>query len=68
MVSNQVDLELNDTSLCPQKAGSPVIATDGDVLPCCFDIFDGYSLGKIITQGFLDICKSYKYMSISGTT
>lgn len=62
MVSNQVDLELNDTNLCPQKVGSPVITTDGDVLPCCFDIFGEQVLGNIANQRFLDIWNSGKYI------
>ena len=62
IVNKQGNLELKDKGLCPQKARTPVITTDGDVLPCCFDIFGEYVLGNIINQRFLDTWNSGKYI------
>ena len=61
MVNERGNLELKDKGLCPQKARTPVITTDGDVLPCCFDIFGEYVLGNITNQRFMDIWNSAKY-------
>ena len=62
MVNKHGHLELKDKGLCPQKARTPVITTDGDVLPCCFDIFGEHVLGNIANQRFLDIWNSGKYI------
>lgn len=62
VVNKQGNLELKDKGLCPQKVRTPVITTDGDVLPCCFDIFGEHVLGNIINQRFLDIWNSGKYI------
>ena len=62
MVNKQGNLELQDKGLCPQKVRTPVITTDGDVLPCCFDIFGEHVLGNVINQRFLDIWNSDKYI------
>lgn len=47
VVNKQGHLELKDRSLCPQKVSTPVITTDGDVLPYCFDIFGEHVLGNV---------------------
>jgi len=62
MVNKHGHLELKDKGLCPQKVRTPVITTDGDVLPCCFDIFGEHVLGNVINQRFLDIWNSDKYI------
>jgi len=62
VVNKQGNLELKDKGLCPQKVRTPVITTDGDVLPCCFDIFGEHVLGNIANQRFLDIWNSGKYI------
>jgi len=62
VVNKQGNLELKDKGLCPQKVRTPVITTDGDVLPCCFDIFGEQVLGNIANQRFLDIWNSGKYI------
>jgi len=62
IVNKQGNLELKDKGLCPQKVRTPVITTDGDVLPCCFNIFGEQVLGNIANQRFLDIWNSGKYI------
>ena len=62
MVNKHGHLELKDKGLCPQKVRTPVITTDGDVLPCCFDIFGEHVLGNVTNQRFLDIWNSGKYI------
>lgn len=61
LLNKEGNLELKDKGLCPQKVRGPVITTDGDVLPCCFDIFGEYVLGNVAKQKFLDIWNSRKY-------
>ena len=62
MVNKHGHLELKDKGLCPLKVRTPVITTDGDVLPCCFDIFSEHVLGNVTNQRFLDIWNSGKYI------
>lgn len=62
IVNRQGNLELKDKGICPQRVRTPVITTDGDVLPCCFDIFGEYVLGNITNKRFLDIWNSDKYI------
>ena len=45
----------------PSKVSTPVITTDGDVLPYCFDIFGEHVLGNVTNQRFLDSWNSGKY-------
>ncbi|MBI2472861.1 MAG: radical SAM protein [Planctomycetes bacterium] len=52
ITNEQGNLELKDKGLCPQKVRTPVITTDGEVLPCCFDIFGEHVLGNIANQRF----------------
>lgn len=61
IVNKSGRLELKDKGLCPQKVRTPVITTDGNVLPCCFDIFGEYLLGNVTNQRFMDIWNSAKY-------
>ena len=63
ITNEQGNLELKDKGLCPQKVQTPVITTDGDVLPCCFDIFGEHVLGNVVNQRFLDIWNSGKYVN-----
>ncbi|HHT9138096.1 MAG TPA: radical SAM/SPASM domain-containing protein [Candidatus Wunengus sp. YC60] len=63
MIDKKGNLELKDKGLCPQKVKTPVITTDGKVLPCCFDIFGEHVLGDIANQRFLDIWNSSKYIN-----
>ncbi|HHT9145440.1 MAG TPA: radical SAM/SPASM domain-containing protein [Candidatus Wunengus sp. YC61] len=66
ITNEQGNLELKDKRLCPQKLQTPVITTDGDVLPCCFDIFGEHVLGNVTNQRFLDIWNSDKYIDFRG--
>ena len=57
-------LALKDKGTCPQGVRSPVITTDGNVVPCCFDIFGEHSMGNVAGRKFLDIWNSPKYVHL----
>lgn len=46
---------------CMRMWTTPVITTDGDVLPCCFDKYAGHVMGNIREQSLMEIWKSSKY-------
>ncbi len=48
---------------CIRMWTTPVITTDGDVLPCCFDKYAGHSMGNINNQAFSEIWHNEKYNS-----
>lgn len=45
---------LKKTGVCPNNK-SPVIASDGDVHVCCFDILGEYKQGNALNENFLNI-------------
>lgn len=51
---------LKKTGLCP-NIKSPVIASDGNIHICCFDIFGEYKQGNAIDKNFCDIWRSDGY-------
>lgn len=60
-------LALKDKGECPQGVRSPVITADGNVLPCCFDIFGEHGMGNVADRKFLDIWNSPKYVHFRHT-
>ena len=46
---------------CMRMWTTPVITTDGDVLPCCFDKYAGHVMGNIRQQSLTEIWRSSKY-------
>jgi radical SAM protein with 4Fe4S-binding SPASM domain len=46
---------------CIRMWTAPVITTDGDVLPCCFDKYAGHVMGNLGEMTFRDIWRSRRY-------
>jgi radical SAM protein with 4Fe4S-binding SPASM domain len=48
---------------CTWVDQSPVINSDGTVVPCCFDLYSTHIMGNIFEQNLKEIWKSKKYKS-----
>jgi radical SAM protein with 4Fe4S-binding SPASM domain len=51
------------TNKCTWVDQSPVINSDGTVVPCCYDLYSTHILGNIFEQSLKEIWKSTKYKS-----
>lgn len=57
------ETEKNAAGRCPQYSRYPVIAHNGDILPCCFDVYARHKFGNIADRPFKDIWKDKRYVN-----
>jgi len=60
------DIILKDTkkhkrARCPQDAKYPVISHKGDVIGCCFDVYEKHKFGNVMEKSFRTIWKDRRY-------
>ena len=48
---------------CPQYTKYPVISCNGDVIACCFDVYEKHRFGNVMDRPFKSIWKDRKYVS-----
>jgi radical SAM protein with 4Fe4S-binding SPASM domain len=53
--------ETIDTKDCPVLRRSSVINWDGEVVPCCIDLYSDYPMGNILEEPFSKIWKNWRY-------
>lgn len=54
---------LKETGKCPNRR-APVVASDGNIHICCFDIYGKFKVGNAFREGFINVWKSEGYRKI----